>query len=194
MTGIPSSTRAAPPVSVLCLTRNHRQFLLEAVTSVWTQDLDGVEIIIADDHSDDGSDELLADLATQKDVTVLLAETRLGIRMNGTRALAACRGEFVAILDGDDVWLPGKLATQLEWFEDNPAGVLCGHDVEVFDSDSGETLWLWSEHFRLRAGRGPRGILRNGPPCPAVSAMFRRSASPEYGYDPRLEMFVDWKL
>jgi hypothetical protein len=71
--------------------------------------------------------------------------------------------------------------------------VVCGHDVEAFDSATGKRLYLWSEHFPLSAGRGAAAAVRTIPYC-ATAVMLRRSAFPERGFDGRLPVISDWKL
>src|SRR5205085_3494177 len=102
-------------------------------------------------------------LSSGLDVKLLKGSTNLGPLRALHRTIAACSGKYVAILDGDDVWLPGKVAAQVEWLEADPTRVLCGHDVEAFQSGTGEVLWTARAVGLLRSGEGPERSVRHGP-------------------------------
>jgi hypothetical protein len=67
------------------------------------------------------------------------------------------------------------------------------HDVDVFDSETGETLYLWSQRFGRREG-GIYELVRYGNYLSSVSVMVRRIHLPEYGYDDRIRIGSDWLL
>jgi len=117
-----------------------------------------------------------------------------GIAENGNRALRACRGKYVAFLDGDDMFLPGKVAKQVAWLEADQRRVLCGHDVEVFDSASGARLHLGSEMTPLRHGVGAASLVRDGVPFGTAAMMVRRDALPALLFESRLRIVLDWLL
>jgi glycosyltransferase involved in cell wall biosynthesis len=106
----------APKVSIVIVTCNHEPFCREAVLSVLEQKVDfKTEIVVADDGSTDRTVPILQHLLRQApNVRFLPSETRLGISANYRRAFASCRGDYVAVLEGDDVWTsPTKLADQV---------------------------------------------------------------------------------
>ena len=117
-----------------------------------------------------------------------------GILSNGSRTLKACRGEFIAFLEGDDLFLPGKITRQVDWMLAHPETVLCGHEVEIFDSATRAILGACSDRRALSAGVGAADIIRRGVPFCTPSIMVRGSRVPVYGFDPRLMMVGDWKL
>jgi glycosyltransferase involved in cell wall biosynthesis len=188
-----------PLVSVCVLTYNQRPFIGEALESALAQDYPELEIIVADDGSTDGTFELVTG-AAERHGSRLKALPRAtnrglpGIVDNYNRAIAAASGRYVAFLEGDDYYLPGKIAAQVAWLEADARRVLCGHDVEAFESETGEPLWRWSERFGLRSGEGAGPILRHGVPFCTVSVMLRRSAVPRAGFDARLTAVLDWKF
>jgi len=104
---------ASPAVSVIVPTFNRLQFLPAAITSLREQSETDWQLIIADDGSDDATRAYLRTLEAPPRVTILwLAHSgRPGIARNA--ALRVARGEFIAFLDSDDLWLPHKLARQL---------------------------------------------------------------------------------
>lgn len=107
-----------PRVSVLLTCYNHIRYLPDAWQSVMDQTYTDWEIIAIDDGSRDGTREWLSE--RQTDARVILNEANLGTYGSLNRALGEARGEFVAILNDDDVWAPRKLEAQLELFASHP--------------------------------------------------------------------------
>ncbi len=100
---------------------NHIRFLPEAWQSVLDQTYTDWEIVAIDDGSTDETREWLSDPARATDRTqVILNEQNLGTYGSLNRALASAKGEFIAILNDDDVWAPRKLEAQLELFDEHP--------------------------------------------------------------------------
>ncbi len=95
---------------------NGALYLEEAVRSVTSQTFRDLEIIVADDNSDDASLEIIRRLSdADKRVRVAQSATaRQGPALCRNRAIALANGRYLAFLDSDDTWLPQKLASQLE--------------------------------------------------------------------------------
>jgi glycosyltransferase involved in cell wall biosynthesis len=185
-----------PLVSVAIITYNQAEFIHETFLGTINQDYANLEIIVADDGSNDGTAQVIRDYAqkyTSKIVPVLSKQNK-GITINCNRALEACHGKYISFQGGDDIFLPGKITTQVNWMEEDEERVLCGHDVEIFDSDTSKTIGLWSESKPLIASKGPSKVIRNGVPFPATSILVRKSALPNYGFDVRIPIVSDWKL
>lgn len=101
-----------PRVSVLLTCYNHLAYLPVALDSVKSQNYRDFEVIAIDDGSTDGTREWLAKHAG--DAQVVFNEQNLGTYATLNRALEAASGEFVAILNDDDIWAPQKLELQVE--------------------------------------------------------------------------------
>ena len=103
-------------VSVVVPVYNAERFLREAVESVWTQTWPaaGIELLVADDGSTDGSVALAEALRRESPVTMQVlrhpGHVNLGVSETRNLALAHARGQFVALLDADDAWYPPRLA------------------------------------------------------------------------------------
>jgi glycosyltransferase involved in cell wall biosynthesis len=108
-----------PLVSVIIPTRDRARCVLRAVESALAQREVNLELIVVDDGSKDGTRELLRPLAEAGRLTFLAQENR-GVSAARNRGLAAARGRWVAFLDSDDEWLPGKLAAQMRDLEARP--------------------------------------------------------------------------
>jgi glycosyltransferase involved in cell wall biosynthesis len=127
-----------PKVSVPIITFNHACFIAQTLEGALKQQVNfPYEIIVGDDHSTDSTTEIVLDYQKRfpGKIKVLLASENLGKytgngRLNFIRTLAACRGEYLAILEGDDYWTdPRKLALQVEFLDQNQACALCHHKV-----------------------------------------------------------------
>jgi glycosyltransferase involved in cell wall biosynthesis len=185
-----------PLVSAILPTYNQAAFVESAVLSAVEQDYPHLQVVVSDDGSTDGTDEIVRDLARRfpDRVTAIVGLPNIGVTENCNRALRACRGELVAFHAGDDLWLPGKITRQVEWFAEDERRVLCGHDVEVFDSESGQRLSLWSEVQAPPAGDDARLFVRDGHPWHPLSNMARARVLPPRGYDTRIPLASDWKF
>lgn len=184
-----------PLVSIHVITYNHVHFIGPAIESALAQDYRPIQIVVADDGSNDGTGEIVADYANRfPDEVIGIVGPRVGVLENSNRALFACTGEYVAVLNGDDLFLPGKLSKQVAWMEEDRRRVLCAHDVEHFESDTGETLYRHFARSQPFAGVGPATFLERGGPFATVSVMVRRSAVPTAGFDPRMKASLDYKF
>ena len=129
-----------PRVSVLTTLFNCRRFIGEAVGSVLGQSLRDLEVVVCDDGSTDGSAEVVAELAAA-DARVRLL--RHPVNLGGTAALRTCvsaaRGRYLAVLESDDVALPGRFARQADWLDAHPECDAVFGGVQLI-GESGEFL------------------------------------------------------
>ena len=140
-----------PTVSVCCITYNHERFLAEAIDSVLMQVTDfEVEMVIGEDCSTDGTRAIAQDYERRFPgrVRVLTPSVNLGIMPNLMATIAACQGEYIALLEGDDYWTdPAKLQRQVDVLRANEDCALCFHDAEIFyDADSTRPTMAFSQH------------------------------------------------
>ena len=184
-----------PLVSVVIPCYNQVSYIAEAVVTAVEQDYPYVQTVVADDGSIDGTQDVIRDLAAKYPdrITAILGD-HVGLAGNCNRALEACRGTYLAFTSGDDVFLPGKIARQVAWMEEDDRRVVGGHDVEVFDSATDGVLYRWSEYFPLPQGRGASRLVRIGHIFPAPSIFARASALQAHRYDDRFGLMCDWKF
>jgi glycosyltransferase involved in cell wall biosynthesis len=182
-------------VSVIVPFYNQAAFVAETVESVLAQDHHDLQVVLADDASTDDTLEQLGAFASDPRVVILSAPSNRGIAGNLNAAMEVADGEYVALLGGDDVMLPGKIAAQLRTLQAHPEAVACAHDAEVFQSASGRVLGRFSELYNGRAGVRSGGVELQFDPTYFMlpsATMFRRSAAPAHGYDTRLRFANDW--
>lgn len=103
-----------PLVSVIMPAYNAGRFLEEAIRSVMAQTVTDWELLVLDDGSTDDT-LFIAQRLAQSDcrIRVLPNERNMGVAKTRNRGFDLCRGEYVALLDSDDVWYPQKLEAQL---------------------------------------------------------------------------------
>ncbi len=116
-----------PRVSVIMPVRNGKDYLQEALDSVLQQSFSELELLLINDGSTDDDYDRYA----QQDVRIrVLHLSGLGVSRARNVGMAQARGEFIAFLDADDIWFPGKLRAQVDYFEQNPeVGVVFGQFI-----------------------------------------------------------------
>ncbi len=128
-------------LSVSIVTFQESGYIRQAAESVLAQQTRfPFELIIGDDASTDGTRGILEDIRSEwpDQVRLLLASTNYGDRglSNFMATIDACRGEYVAFLDGDDYWSSiHKLQRQVDFLDAHPECDLCGHRVDHLSDD-----------------------------------------------------------
>jgi glycosyltransferase involved in cell wall biosynthesis len=113
---------AQPTVSVIIPTYNGAQWVSDAVRSVLAQTRPAHEVIVIDDGSTDDTLQRLAQFGSR--ITVV-SQPNQGVSAARNHGLAIATGDYIALLDADDLWHPCKLELQLAAFTNNPGmGVL----------------------------------------------------------------------
>ncbi|NNF13911.1 MAG: glycosyltransferase [Gemmatimonadetes bacterium] len=138
----PAPVADTAPASVVIPVYNKERYLVETIDSVLAQTLPPEEIVVIDDGSTDRSAEIAASYGSQ---VHLIRQSNSGESVARNEGIEASTGEWIALLDGDDVWEPEKLERQfqaLEAAEFDPVFVYS--DVYLFD-DSGQHI---GEHVK----------------------------------------------
>ncbi|NOJ73712.1 glycosyltransferase family 2 protein [Paenibacillus alvei] len=142
-------------VSVLIVTYNHEKYIKEALESIIMQRHDfSQEIIVADDCSSDNTLEIIEEFAEKhENIKILPTTNNLGITKNYKRGFAACSGEYIAVLEGDDYWTsPHKISTMVKFLDDNRGCALAFNRFIVAETDSKRfniQPWPIREKFQL---------------------------------------------
>jgi len=110
-----------PTVSVVIPSYNRASLLKEAVDSVLGQDFDDFELIVIDDGSTDDTAGLLQ---SYPNICVVRQDHR-GVSAARNAGIRRASGRFLAFLDSDDLWLPGKLSAQIAFFKTHPKALIC---------------------------------------------------------------------
>ncbi len=98
-------------VSVIIPTYNREELLCETINSVLAQTFTDFEIIVIDDGSTDNTEQRVSQFGDR--IRYLKQENR-GVNAARNRAMSLSKGEYIALLDDDDLWKPNKLALQVD--------------------------------------------------------------------------------
>lgn len=126
-----------PTVSTVLPTRNRAESLAGAVASVLSQNLTDLELIIIDGASTDNTREVVESYTTER-IRYIRNEEPRGVSAARNAALDLARGDYIAFIDDDDIWLPWKLDVQVKLLETAPdeVGLLASAFFD-FDVTSG---------------------------------------------------------
>lgn len=176
-------------ISVVIPAYNSAPFLREAIQSVLNQTLPPAEVLVVNDGSTDATAEIAESFGGP---VRCLSQLNQGLSAARNRGISEARGEFIALLDADDCWLPGKLASQVELLRKQPAAVASFTLTEYVDrsgrvvrtsvapryNDMVEALLLFSCVI--------------GPPS---AGLIRRTAFDRVGlFDTRFSQCADWDM
>lgn len=184
-----NSTRP-PTISAVIPVYNGEAYLATAIESVLSQSHAPIECLVIDDGSTDATREVAARFGP---AVTYVAQSRGGVSSARNRGTDMAHGELVAFLDHDDVWLPEKLARQVETLARGSATmVLCG--VELIDA-AGASLGFQQLHPRTDLITGM--LLFDGTvtvSCSSTALIRREQLLAMGGFDPALGMSADWDL
>jgi glycosyltransferase involved in cell wall biosynthesis len=120
-----------PLVSVILIFLNEEKFIQEAIASVLAQTYDDWELLLVNDGSSDRSESIVKSYVQQDPQRIFYLEheggRNLGMSASRNLGIQQAKGEYIAFIDGDDLWLPDKLEQQVAIIESQPdAALVCG--------------------------------------------------------------------
>lgn len=121
-------------VSIIMPSWNTERFIAEAIQSVIDQTYQNWELLIVDDCSTDNTDEVVASFKDDR-IKYFHNEKNSGAALTRNRAMREARGEWIAFLDSDDLWMPEKLEKQIAFMKDN-GYTLSYTEYEKIDEES----------------------------------------------------------
>lgn len=136
-------TKGLVRVSVVIPTYNRADFLPEAIDSALSQDV-GLEVILVDDGSVDNTPTVMQRYRDDSRVCYIIQQNQ-GQSVARNRGIAEAQGEFIAFLDSDNRWLPGKLKAELAIMDANPKVDVVYGDVISID-EQGRELHRYNLH------------------------------------------------
>jgi len=186
-----SSVISHPKVSILITTWNRANLIGRAIQSAIDQDFKNWELIIADDGSTDNTKEVGKNWE-EKDARIkYFRAPHFGrIAKISNFGLKQAKGEYIAILDDDDMWdAVDKLSKQVKFLDAHKDYVACGGGYIVIDKNE-------KEKARFLKPETHEAIIENSllaNPMVNTTTMFRKSAADKVGlYDETLPEFADW--
>ncbi len=122
-------------VSVVIPTYNRGYCLLETIKSVCAQTHQNLEIIVVDDGSTDGTEQLLARESQRDERLRYFRQQNRGVSAARNVGIDKAKGRFIALLDSDDTWVPWKIEAQLACFEHYPSAVMVHSEMVAVDDN-----------------------------------------------------------
>jgi glycosyltransferase involved in cell wall biosynthesis len=177
-----------PLVSVVIPNYNYARFLPQAIDSALSQTYSNVEVIVVDDGSSDGSLDVVHSYEGR---VRCFGQRNKGVAEARNLGIRESRGDLVAFLDADDVWVPNKLAEQVPLFEDPGVGmVYCG--VQYIDED-GNSLGISTGGLSGKILRELALLRTPGLATGGSSPVVRRECLDRVGlFDVALSTSADW--
>ncbi len=134
------TTKVKCRISILLVTYNHESHIRQALDALFGQVFEGsAELIVADDASSDSTVDIIKEYEEKGDrysFKYLDNTKNSGVTKNYQRGFAACAGEYVAVLEGDDYWVsPFKLQRQIDFLDTHWEADLCSVNYFVFEED-----------------------------------------------------------
>ena len=191
-----------PLVSVILCVYNGERFLGETIRSVLDQTYRNLELVIVDDASTDGTPEIIRGFDDPRIVAVRNDENQ-HISFSTNRGIFLAKGQYIAIIDSDDRWLPEKTEKQVSWLEKHPETGFCFTWAQIVDENGrplGEEAESWVKLFRQENRSREQWlhdlILQGNCLC-HPSVMYRREALEAIGpgpYDITLAQLMDFEI
>lgn len=133
-------------VSVCLPAYNHEAYIAEAIESVLSQSFSDFELLIGDDGSPDGTVQVIKRYNDPR-IRTFFHEKNYGATFNHRFLLEQARGEYIALINSDDVWLQGKLEKQVAYLDTHKDTVLCSGWAKFID-ENGNDLELGENVFQ----------------------------------------------
>ncbi|MCB8778663.1 glycosyltransferase [Planktothrix agardhii 1032] len=130
---------SSPRVSVIIPTYNGDRYLSQAIDSVLSQTYSNYEIVIVDDGSTDNTPQIVQhylDAHQSPSLIRYIVQSNQGVAAVRNRGIKEARGELIALLDQDDVFLPEKLAHQVAYFNTNPNIAIVNSGWRLIDQNN----------------------------------------------------------
>jgi glycosyltransferase involved in cell wall biosynthesis len=188
-------------VSVALCTYNGEKYLGKQLQSIAAQTRVPDELVVCDDCSSDATPEIIEEFARVAPFPVRFFRNRVNLRStkNFEKAIELCDGDFIALCDQDDIWLPEKLARELAVLESDASLGGVFSDAELIDDASrlsGKRLWenvlfTAGEQDRLQSGHGADVFLKRNV-VTGATLMFRASLRPLFMPIPAIWVHDGW--
>lgn len=143
-----------PTCSIIIPSRNCLNYLPTTLASIELQRVNDLQVVIVDDGSSDGTADWLRSRPKACYDLVIIETTGIGPSAARNVAVAAASGEFIAFLDADDLWWPGKLDRHISWHRANPQTGFSFTDY-IHVTPDGRTLGTCFEYWQCAWAKRP---------------------------------------
>lgn len=172
---MPNTAEAGPKVTAIIIFLNGEDLIAEAVESVLAQTFEDWELILVDDGSHDGASAIARAYAAGRPERIRYVEhpghENRGMSASRNLGLKLARGEYVAFLDADDIWLPRRLEVHVDLLDSHPEAALVMGAMLWWRSWAPKSVapWPWERTDTLTASGLPLNVALEPP---GVAARF----------------------
>jgi glycosyltransferase involved in cell wall biosynthesis len=180
---------------------NARRYIAATLDSVRAQAWPGLEVVVVDDGSSDGSADVVA---SDHPWVRLVRQANQGVAVARNTGIEHARGEWIAFVDADDIWLPGKLEAQWRLLQSVPDARMCYTAWEVWNSTEPRPSAALLAQLSAASGETARWSGASGWIYPELlldsvvwtsTVLAQRSLFAEAGvFDPAMRIGEDWDL
>lgn len=188
--------KSEPLISVIVPAYNHEDYVTECLESLAAQTYPNMEVLVIDDGSKDGTKATIETFlqVTNRPVFSFVSRPNAGLCATLNEGLSKAKGDYIAFIASDDIWLPEKLSRQILYMEENPGTGLVFSDAYIMRGTK-QTNEKWTDYKRMLRnffyqGRALPGVyerLMIYTFIPALTVILRKSVLDTVGYfDERL--------
>lgn len=178
-------------ITVIIPTYNRADYIEETIQSVLNQTYQNFEIIVSDDGSTDNTKEIVESFNDRR-IKYIFHENSGLPAVTRNRGIKQSSGEYIALLDSDDLWLPDKLKKQIGEFEKNGnIGLVCTKSFHF----NKEKKWIQYKHLSEKDFTFKSLFLRNNIICSSV--VIKKSVLDDVGLfneNPKIQSGEDYEL
>jgi glycosyltransferase involved in cell wall biosynthesis len=174
-------------VSVIMPVYNCQSYINEAIESILNQTFNNFELLLIDDHSNDGTLESIRSY-TDPRIVIIEKQQKTGLVASLNQGISLAKGKYIARMDGDDISLPTRMQTQVDFFEQHPDVAICGTAYQVIGT--GEKVSYSTQHDDIKIA------LLQYCPIGHPTVMLRTDFLRQHNlfYDERFEAAEDYEL
>ena len=177
-------------VSIVLPTYNRGEMLKNTITSIISQTYTDWELIVVDDDSNDNTEEIVNNFKDKR-IRYTRNEKNSGSNYSRNRGAALATGEFLAFIDSDNEWLPGKLEKQMQCFKTNSELELVFCKVLVKDGMLEKSV----PNEEIKDSKNLKEIMVRKNIVDTSSALMRKDAFKRVGgFDEKITRLQDWDL
>ena len=133
-------------ISIIVPTHNCEKFVKKTIGSILDQTYTNLEVIVIDDYSTDSTVEQIKSIQTNR-IVLLINDKQSGAAFSRNRGIIHAKGEYIAFLDGDDVWHKTKLEEQLAFMKENNYLFSCTNYDEIDENDNSRGVVVSGPRF-----------------------------------------------
>lgn len=165
-------------ITVVVGVYNTSEFIAETIKSVLQQTYTDFELLLIDDGSTDDTADIVRNFCEQDSRVKLISQENQGVSVARNTGINMAQGEFIAILDADDLWLPNKLAMHIQHFSTNPNLGLSFGRIEFMTFDGKPTGKYSNPRFKNIT---PKNLYEENPTSTPSNAVIRKVALQQVG-------------